>query len=74
MEGVNRESQFDCSWCHLCLFVFICGFIFVLLGVLGVLGGSIILIGSLGVLAIQLFFLVLLASWRFILNHPEVLA
>jgi hypothetical protein len=33
--------------------VFICGFIFVLLGVLGVLGGSIILIGSLGVMAVH---------------------
>ena len=31
MEGVNRESQFGFSWCHLCLSVFICGLIFILI-------------------------------------------
>jgi hypothetical protein len=35
------------------------------LGVLGALGGLVIILASLGVLAVQLLFLVLSASWRF---------
>ena len=46
----------------------------IFLGVLSALGGSIIVLVSLGVLAVQLLFSFLLASWRLISDSLGALA